>query len=110
MLVVPFFWNLSVLFENIIHLRTSVNRKPERWLHVDGEISKNFQRQVGNRNLKDTETQTEISIALSSPANSVSAAFLTARKLPDVFRDKTVRLCEPVCPWIVFPNLRNSTV
>ena len=35
--------------------------------------------QVGNRNLKDAETQTEISIALSSPANfkenSVSVAF-----------------------------------
>ena len=58
-----------------------------------------FQCQVGNRNLKDAETQTEISIALSSPANfrenSVSADFLTAPKLPDVFSDKTVRPCEP---------------
>ena len=53
-----------------------------------------FQYQLGNRNLKDAETETEISIALSSPANfkktSVSAAFLTAPKLPDVFCDKTV--------------------
>ena len=55
-----------------------------------------FQCQVENRNLKDAETQTEISIALSSPANSVSAAFLTAPKLLDVFSNKTVRLCEPV--------------
>ena len=45
---------------------------------------------VGNRNLKDTETQAEISITLSSPANSVSPAFLTARKLPDVF-------CDTIC-------------
>ena len=64
-------------------------------------LDQDFQCQVGNRNLKDAETQTEISIALSSLANSVSAAFLTAPKLPDVFCDKTVRLCEAVsvnCP------------
>ena len=78
---------------------TDVNRKPQRWLHVAcrwGNLEKvtvqDFKCQVGNRNLKDAETQTEISIALSSPANSVSAAFLTAPKLPDVFCDKTVRL------------------
>ena len=58
--------------------------------------------QVGNPNLKDQETQTEISIAPSSPANSVSVAFFTAPKLPDVFCDKTVRPCEHVsvnCPY-----------
>ena len=69
--------------------------------YVDGEISKrltvqDFQCQVGNRHLRDAETQTEISMALSSLANSVSVAFLTAQKLPDVFCDKTVRPCEPV--------------
>ena len=56
---------------------------------------------IGNQNLKDAETQTEISFALPSPANSESAAFLTAPKVPDFFCDKTVRPCEPVsvnCP------------
>ena len=60
-----------------------------------------FQCQIGNRNFKDAETQAQISIALLSPANSMSAAYLTAPKLPDVFFDKTVRPCEPVslnCP------------
>ena len=60
---------------------------------------KDFQCQVGNRNLKDAETQTD-SIAVSSPANfkgnAVSEAFLTAPKLSDVSCDKTVRSCEPV--------------
>ena len=63
-----------------------------RWGNLEKLTVQDFQCQVGNRNLKD---------ALSSPANSVSAAFLTAPKLPDVFCDKTVRLCEPVsvnCP------------
>ena len=72
-----------------------------RWGNLEKVTVQDFQCQVGNRNLKDAETQTEISIALSSPANSVSAAFLTSPKLPDVFCDKTVRLCEPVsvnCP------------
>ena len=63
-----------------------------RWGNLEKVTVQDFQCQVGNRNLKDAETQTEISIALSSPANSVSAAFLTALKLPDVFCDKTVRL------------------
>ena len=67
-----------------------------RWGNLEKVTVQDFQCQVGNRNLKDAETQTEISIALSPPANSVSAAFLTAPKLPDVFCDKTVRLCEPV--------------
>ena len=58
-----------------------------RWGNLEKVTVQDFQCQVGNRNLKD---------ALSSPANSVSAAFLTAPKLPDVFCDKTVRLCEPV--------------
>ena len=72
--------------------------------HVDREISKKVTVQVSsvrfnrNRNLEDGETQTEISIALSSPANfkenSASSAFLTAPKLPDVFCDKTVHLRE----------------
>ena len=70
-----------------------------RWGNLEKVTVQDFQCQVGNRNLKDAETQTEISIALSSPANfkenSVSADFLTAPKLPDVFRDKTVRPCEP---------------
>ena len=64
--------------------------------------STRFQCQVGNRLLKDAETQTEIRTALSSPANSGSSAFLTAQKLHDVFCDKTVRPCEPVfvnCPF-----------
>ena len=39
--------------------------------------------QVGSRNLKDAQTETEIGIALLSPANSLSAAFLTAPKLPE---------------------------
>ena len=76
-----------------------------RWGNLEKVTVQDFQCQVGNRNLKDAETQTEISIALSSPANfkenSVSAAFLSAPKLPDVFCDKTVRPCEPVsvnCP------------
>ena len=72
-----------------------------RW----GNLEKVTVQDIQCRNLKDAETQTEISIALSSPANfkenSVSAAFLTTPKLPDVFCDKTVRPCEPVsvnCP------------
>ena len=76
-----------------------------RWGKSRKGDSTRFPVQVGNRNLKDGETQTEISIALSSPANlkenSASAAFLTAPKLPDVFCDKTVQPCEPVsvnCP------------
>ena len=75
-----------------------------RWGNYEKFTVQDFECQVviGNRNLKDAETQTEISIALSSPANSVSAAFLTAPKVPDVvFCDKTVRSCEPVsvnCP------------
>ena len=70
-----------------------------RWGNLEKVTVQDFQSQVGNRNLKDAETQTEISIALSSPANfkenSVSAAFLTAPKLPDVSCDKTVRPCKP---------------
>ena len=76
-----------------------------RWGNLEKVTVQDFQSQVGNRNLKDAETQTEISIALSSPANfkenSEPAAFLTAPKLPDVFCDDTVRPCEPVsvnCP------------
>ena len=84
--VVPLFSKLEC-FAWKCHPRTDVNRKSQRWLPVvDGEISKrlqDFQCRVGYRDLKDTETQTEISIALSSPANSVSAAFLTALKLPE---------------------------
>ena len=73
--------------------------------HVDGEISPRQQHtissQVRNLNLKDAETQTKISITLQPPADSVSAAFLTAPKLPEVFCDRNVRPCEPVsvnCP------------
>ena len=72
-----------------------------RWGNFEKVTVQDFQCHVGNRNLKDAETQTEISIALSSPGNSLSAAFLTAPKLADVFCDKTVRPCEPVsvkCP------------
>ena len=74
-----------------------------RWGNLEKVTVQDFECQVviENRNLKDAETQTEISIALSSPANSGSAAFLTAPKVPDVFCDKTVRPCEPVsvnCP------------
>ena len=102
MWVVPLFVKLE-RFAWKCHPRTDVNRKPQRWLHVDGvNLEKvtvqDFECQVviENRNLKDAETQTEISIALSSPANSGSAAFLTAPKVPDVFCDKTVQPCEPV--------------
>ena len=76
-----------------------------RWVNLEKVTVQDFQCQVGNRNLKDAETQTEISIALSSPANfkenSESAAFFIAPKLPDVFYNKTVRTCKPVsvnCP------------
>ena len=47
------------------------------------------------------ETQTKISITLKPPADSMSVAFLTAPKLPEVFCDRNVRPCEPVsfnCP------------
>ena len=40
-----------------------------RWGNLEKVTVQDFQCQVGNRNLKDAETQTEISIALSSPAN-----------------------------------------
>ena len=53
------------------------------WGNLEKVTVQDFQCQAGYRNLKDTETKTEISIALSSPANSVSAAFLTAPKLPE---------------------------
>ena len=74
-----------------------------RWGNLEKVTVQDFECQVviENRNLKDAETQTEISIALSSPANSGSVAFLTAPKVPDVFCDKTVRPCEPMsvnCP------------
>ena len=75
-----------------------------RWRNLGKVTVQGFQ--VENRNLKDEETQTEISIPPSSAANPVSAAFLTAPNLPDVFCDKTVRPCEsPVsavsvnCPY-----------
>ena len=67
-----------------------------RWGNLEKVTVQDFQCQVGNRDLKDAETQNEISITLPSPANSVSAAFFTAPKLLDVFCNKTVRLCEPV--------------
>ena len=54
-----------------------------QWGNLEKVTVQDFQCQVGYRDLKDTETQTEISIALSSPANSVSAAFLTVLKLPE---------------------------
>ena len=78
-----------------------------RWGNLEKVTVQDFQCQpVGNRNLKDAETQTEVSIALSSPANfkenSEFAAFLTAPKLPDVFCDKTVRPCEPVSVKLPF--------
>ena len=74
-----------------------------RWGNPEKVTVQDFECQVviGNQNLKDSETQTEISFALPSPANSESAAFLTAPKVPDFFCDKTVRPCEPVsvnCP------------
>ena len=61
-----------------------------------GDSIQNFQCQVGNRKLKDAETQIEKSIALSSPANfkensAVSAAILTAPKLPEVFQVDRLR-------------------
>ena len=77
-----------------------------RWGNLEKVTVKDFQ---CHRNLKDAETQTEISIALSSPANSVSAAFLTAPKLRDVFCDKTVRLCEPVSVNFLSPLFRYNT-
>ena len=76
-----------------------------RWGNSEKVTVNDFQCQVGNGNVKDAETQTEISFALSSPTNfkenSVSAAFLTAPKLADGFCDETVRPREPVsfnCP------------
>ena len=70
-----------------------------RWGNLEKVTVQDFECQVviENRNLKDAETQTEISIALSSPANSGSAAFLTAPKVPASF---AIKLCDPVnlCP------------
>ena len=40
-----------------------------RWGNLEKVTVKDFRCQVGNRNLKDAETQTEISIALLSPVN-----------------------------------------
>ena len=83
----PYFLNLSVLLENVIYVR----------LHVDGKSQKetvqDFQSQVGNRNLKDVKTQTEISFALSSPANSVSRPFWPLRNSLTSF---ALKLCDPV--------------
>ena len=96
-----YFWNLIVLLENP---RTDVNRKPQRWLHVDEEISKSWQ-----DNIYSVRLGIEISKMrrhklklvsryhlLQTSTNSMSAAFLATPKLPDVFCDKTVRPCEPV--------------
>ena len=58
-----------------------------QWRNLEKVTVQDFQCQVGNRNLKDAETQTEISIALSSSANfkenSESMAFLIPPKLPE---------------------------
>ena len=96
---------LSVLPENVIYVRTYKQKAASmaacRWGNQQKVTVKDFQCQLGNRNLKDAETQTKIIIALSSLANSGSAAFVTAPKLPDVFSDETVRPCEVVslsCP------------
>ena len=71
------------------------------WGNLEKVTVQDFQCRVDNRNLKDAETQTEISIALSSPANfkenSVSAAFLPLRNSLASF---AIKLCDPVnlCP------------
>ena len=76
-----------------------------RWGNLEKVTVQDFQCQVLKSQRCGDTNLTEISIALSSPANfkenSVSAAFLTAPKLPDVFCDKTVRPCKPMsvnCP------------
>ena len=80
-----------------------------RWGNFAKATAHDFQCQVRNLNLKDAETQTKISVTLLPPADSVSAAFLTAPKLPEVF---AIEMCDLVnlCPLTVLPNLRNSTV
>ena len=91
---------LSVLPENVIYVRTYKQKAASmaacRWGNQQKVTVKDFQCQLGNRNLKDAETQTKIIIALSLLANSGSAAFVTAPKLPHVFSDETVRPCEVV--------------
>jgi len=47
-----------------------------RWGNLEKMTVQNLQCQFENRNLKDAETQTEITIALSSPANFVSSAYM----------------------------------
>ena len=78
-----------------------------RWGNLEKVTVEDFQCQVGNGNVKDAETQTEISFALSSPTNfkenSVSAASSTAPKLADYFCDETVRPRDTVsfnCPSV----------
>ena len=46
-----YFLNLAVLLENFIHVRTYYNRKPQRWLYVDGEISKRRQHTISSDRL-----------------------------------------------------------
>ena len=53
-----------------------------RWRDLEKVTVQDFHCQVGNGNLKDAETQNEISIALSSPANSLKAL--------------AIKLCHPV--------------
>ena len=81
-----------------------------RWGNLEKVTVQDFEYQVviENRNLKNAETQTEISIALSSQT-LVPRPFWPLRKSLTSF---AIKLCDPVnlCPWTVLPNLRNSTV
>ena len=99
MWVVPLFLKLEC-FAWKCNQRTDVNRKPQRWLHVDEEISNSWLYKISSVRL-------EIEILklrrhklkfvlryyhLQTSKNSEFAAFLAAPKLPDVFCDKTATL------------------
>jgi len=114
--VEPLFLNLEC-FAWKCHHRTDVNRKPQRWLHVDEEISKSWQYNISSVRLGIevskmwSLTQTEISIALSSPANfkelCVRGFFWPLR---NSLTSLAIKLCGPMNlhPWTVLPTLRNS--
>ena len=99
MWVVPLFLRLEC-FAWKCNQRTDVNRKPQRWPHVDEEISNSWQYKISSvrleiKILKMRRHKLKLVLRyhhLQTSKNSEFAAFLAAPKLPDVFCDKTATL------------------
>ena len=88
------------------HPRTDVNRKPQRWLHVHGDISKRWRYKITSVRLgigisKMRKHKTKLALRYHHLQTLCPRPFWRLRNSLTSFCDKTVRLCEPVsvnCP------------